>query len=242
MVHGAPDNFEVQQKATIFRLDDMAELAARLHSPNTFHRLGEVVLLDSFENGIDTWESEDIGATSDFSISSSKYKTGGFSAKLAAGNLADDYMNIGRNIQILNECKIGFEFSFAFSTVHAIIDFKLGYHNGTDIYNANAIFNTTNNTLSIQKSDGLFKTISSSIKLYKGLSIFHTTKLIIDIKNKKYDKIIINNNIFNLEDYGLYDSGDSIWEYLYFTIKLQTTGAGTTYTWLDDIIITQNEP
>ena len=55
MAHGAPDWFGTTPQGMVHRVADLAELAARLGSPDVFDRRGNVLFMDSFENGQNNW-------------------------------------------------------------------------------------------------------------------------------------------------------------------------------------------
>ena len=55
MAHGHPDYGGAAPLATVYTLQDLAELAARLGSIDVFDRRGNVLLLDDFESGIKKW-------------------------------------------------------------------------------------------------------------------------------------------------------------------------------------------
>jgi len=242
MAHGAPDNYQVQKKAITYRLDDMAELAVRLGSPNVYHRLGDVILIDSFENGETCWDISTVGVQSSAKLTGVRYRTGGFSFKLTAGNIANDLVIIGRSIQPLVESKIGMEFSFAVDTVYSFLYGQMFYYNSDKIYQADVRYDNENFTLSYLNKDNIYTDLPAILKIYPSDRLFNTIKFIADFKNKEYVSVFINQNCFSLADKELYIAGNTIYNYFVFDLMLETKGNVTATAYIDDVIITQNEP
>ncbi|GAI60610.1 unnamed protein product, partial [marine sediment metagenome] len=113
MVHGAPDNFEVQQKVTTFRLDDMAELAVRLGAVNSADRLGDVYFFDNFANGLGNWETIPAGTGSGISSSGSIFKHKSWSCKLIGGSALGNYAYITSRQSYSQPSKMGLEVNFS---------------------------------------------------------------------------------------------------------------------------------
>ena len=85
MAHGAPDNYEVKPTNITNTLQDDAELAVRLGAVSSIDRLGNVIWFDNFSNGSNSWILSGDGLGNDASVSSARYKHGGFSLKLTGG-------------------------------------------------------------------------------------------------------------------------------------------------------------
>ena len=242
MVHGAPDNFEVQPKDITFRLDDMAELAVRLGSPDLFHKLGDVIFIDSFENGLGKWGFETADAIHTVKLSGDKYKTGGFSCKLL--NLAIIEADCGGacGSSFFQGGKIGFEYSFAGDQYGKMIKISIGIYDGDNLITGEVLLNIINKTLSYYKDETEFKVFETGLKVVQNEYDWNTWKLIVDIDKKEYIKLILNQYIYSLSGIKLHSIPYESAPFISVRFYMQQTQDVDTTLYIDDCILTQNEP
>ncbi|GAI16225.1 unnamed protein product, partial [marine sediment metagenome] len=113
MTHGGPDWGTPGPLKTIYTLEDMAELVARLGSIVTFDRRGNIIWLDDFEGTLGKWGIETEGAGYSAQLSAEAARSGGFSAKLISPDDEEDRIGLKRWFPLPVESNIGFEFSWA---------------------------------------------------------------------------------------------------------------------------------
>ncbi|GAI84369.1 unnamed protein product, partial [marine sediment metagenome] len=164
MAHGAPDNYNVQPKLTTYRLNDMAELAVRLKATHSIDRLGEVIFIEDFSNGMDNWTETLSGNNAATSLSSEKYRSRGFSAKLTGGSTESWLAGIHTYIPLPIISNIGVEASFSIDTNVSKVPIFLIYYNGSNYYSFGVQANITNKTLQYYDDTETFKTFASNIK------------------------------------------------------------------------------
>lgn len=242
MTHGAPDNYEVQQKAITYRLDDMAELAVRLGSPDIFHRLGDVVFIDSFENGLKRWGRDTYEGLATVEVSAKRHKTGGFSCMLISPDGAEDYCGIYTGSSFYIGGKIGFEYSFAGDTYGKNIKITISIYDGENVLSGAVLINNLDKTLSYLKPVAGFTVFETGIKVVQEEHIWNTWKLIIDMDTEEYVKLILNQNVYTLTGKDLTKAVNDAAPFILVRCSMQQLQDTDTTLYIDDCILTQNEP
>jgi len=242
MAHGAPDNYQVQQKAITYRLDDMAELAARIGSPDIFHRLGDVVFIDSFENGLGAWTKDTIEGLATIKLTSVEYKTGGFACKLIHPGDDEHYCGIYRGMSFHLGGKIGFEYSLSGWGDKKEVGIKLRVYDGSDVVCGIINYSETNKNLSYIDWEGNPQVFASGINLVLDYPLWTTWKLIIDMVKEEYCKLIVGQTTYSLKDISLYKVESGLPPQILAEIWTRSEGANSSTLIVDDCILTQNEP
>lgn len=242
MVHGAPDNYQVQKKAITYRLDDMAELAVRLGGISSFDRRGEVWFYDGFEDGLGKWEYNGAGSVGEHSISSKHVKSGGFAAKVLTVAAPGGGGYAIRYIGYYKLSKSGVECSFSFHHPDSLIRF--GFTLGDNIHNyiTGVRYDHANTKFEYLNSLNRWVNLVTNFRLAPNRDIFSTIKLIADFPNEKYVRCIINETEIDMSDKGIFDTGFPDVKYMSGNI-ICTNGDVADYEfYFDDYIITINEP
>ena len=242
MPHGQPDYGMYQLARTIYRLTDMGELAARLGSIDTFDRRGDVIWLDDFEDGITKWYNGTPDGGYVVTSSSEHSRNGLKSAKATfpAGATVNQTLEHWQPYPVLS--KIGFEVSF---TIHADLDFIEIYnraYDGTNYLQGIIRYNVQTLTLEYQDSAGVMQTLDTAVYLYPKDYLFHTAKLVMDFANGLYSRLILNETSYDLSAYALRQVGSGINKHLYTFLNMKNFNDAAVAIYIDDAILTQNEP
>jgi hypothetical protein len=112
MAHGRPDFNLTAGVRTTYRWSDFDELAARLGSPVSYDRRGDVIFIESFEHGdgMITWATGGAGSTAGLSLA--RARTGHFSAALYTPSVANAYAHLTRRGVYPAVSPLGAEISF----------------------------------------------------------------------------------------------------------------------------------
>lgn len=242
MAHGTQDYGNVQQKVTTYRLDDMAEAAVRIGAINSIDRLGEVLFIDSFENGIQRWDPVTSGDNPVITLSGARYRTGGFSCKLVAGSTGGAQAAIQTKITYPYLSNFGFEFSFSQGATIDYVTFGFVLYTGATRYFAYCKIDYTNLALKIQSPLVDWATIDDNYVFLDDPFNFHTIKLIVDFINFNYIRLISNEKSYDLSAYPLPSLDSTNARRLFIEVNIHGILTYNSYIYVDDIIITQNEP
>jgi len=242
MAHGYPDYGLYTPKKTVHALQDMAELAVRLGSIVTFDRRGDVFFLDGFEDGIEKWVITKGIGTEVFENTSAYSRSGGFSALIGTVANIGSYIWVQHYHSFPRLSKFGFEISLSMdSTYDALIELGIAINSEPTYYRWGIRYKPDTDEWLVW--DGVAGwTVFTTLPIYKNLRAFNTVKYIADAINAKYTYVLINEKSFDLSAYspssGSY-TGVSTFD---ARIMINNTTANARDLYIDDVIITQNEP
>lgn len=242
MVHTLPDYTTKYKMTTIFGQIDTGELAARLGSINLFDRRGHTVLMDDFEAGILKWDSDGAGTNHAETVNAGAAKSGTQSCRLTAGEGAGGQSWIYKYLGVPVAGKLGAEFSFTVDadTYYISIDFR--WLDESKFYRALIKYNPTDKKFTYQNSGGTTTDLLTSITLRESTNTFNTLKVVIDTDSLEFVRFMINNQTVDMSGLGLYPDTDTTAASIYLGILHTSAHASVKSIYVDNIIITQNEP
>lgn len=242
MAHGIKPYGRTQAQQTIFGVQDMGELAARLKSIVTHDRRGNVVWMDDFESGIEKWIHAGLAGGESLEWSSEYARSGDFSAKLTTGATALDDATMMRYLPYPFESQMGFEYSFQRDGNLREIYISIWIDDGNRIYIGALRWFSATETWAWAGAGGAMTDLIPTQPLGAFLTLFHTVKLVCDFVDKRYVRLIADNVLFPLNGLTLWDWGASITPRITIAIDMSTNVNDVTSLYIDDAIVTQNEP
>ncbi len=242
MSHTGPDWGINAPKLAVYNLSDMAELAARLKGcVNTYDRRGNVVWWDDFEDNINKWEVQNY-AGSTVALSSDTARNGAKSGKLTTDAVLAAKAGIAIYRPAIPRGGIGAEISFNFYTQPNRLDLELSWYTGTRVYIGRVRIYDLSGNVDILKSSGAQETVITQGLISSNLGAFYTVKLVIDAVNYKYKRLLFGSYEVDLSDYPLYNTSSPNTAQIRCEV-LNVAGADlASSTYVDDFILTQNEP
>ncbi len=221
---------------------NLRELAARLGSGDSFIRSGEVIMLDQFTDPIGSRWS--ILGTGSVSVSVDTSRSGGSSAKLITAAGAGSATEIARNISYPALSKSALEFSFALGGASSGFDLfgTLLSQIGVEQQYAQFAYRGDSGLLQIQSPLGTWATIGNISRLFPSISLFHTAKLVIDHVSKGYSRLVIGSYAIDLAGYPTILTTTAFELGIQVQIQISSTTAGAKTLYVDDVIVTNNEP
>lgn len=242
MAHGYPDWGQTAGTKTVYQLTDMAELAARLGSIVTFDRRGDVIWLDDFENTLNKWLASSAGSGASVALSVAQARNGAASALLTGGSDGTRLAQI-RHLQpfpVLS--KMGFEFSFCRPGTFESINLEADMWDGVNHSQFYIRYDPVNDLLRYIDSNDAFVTFASGLN-YGGYStLFNTMKLVFDPDADEYVRFIFNNKGYSLADIAAWVEASAANPALDLRVILYSRSGQNDQAYVDDVIITQNEP
>lgn len=242
MVHGAPDNYQVEPRSTVYILNDMAELAVRLKAISSIDRFGDILELDDFSNGLGKINIDTSGTGASVDINTDAWLNKGFSVLLTGGSSSLKYGRVGLTTYFNDISKLGLETHFRpeSNVDYNILQF-LSY-DGNNRYTFSIKFDWTNNKLYYLDKNNHYTELDDLSGYGVGYQIFYKTKLVGDISTGYYTRLRFNENTYDLSSYPALSVVNSTAPKIisYFYCFSTAGNNGTTY--LDCIILTQNEP
>lgn len=242
MPHGQPDYGLYTQKKTVYGLADLGEVAARLGSVCTYDRRGDVIWFDDFESGIERWLKMGPDAGESAVWSPERASNGGFCYKLSTAAIADNYVEVVHHEAYPVLSKIGFEVSFTYYDDQMIYLFKLNLGTTPTNYNAHIRYNATTEKIEIFDA-GVWRERASGVELFHNTYLFNTMKLVVDFEApKKYARLIFNEVEYDISDYTPRSFSPGTGPTLGINVRVTTEENVAKIVYIDNAIITQNEP
>jgi len=237
-----PDYGRLSAQATVFPVTDLGELGARLGSIVTHDRRGDVVWLDSFEEDLRKWVLGGSGVGNTVDLSRVRARNGFYSARLVAGSDGSQHANITHVQAFPAFSRMGFEFSFSYEDVLASVELQVQLYDGVNrtVYRVRWV--DTDNTIVYFDSSGNVVTLATGVDLRRTVTLFHTIKLVVDASAGEYVRLILNETEYSMAGIAAQSVADSIAPN--FLIQIVNNGAGASNfpLYIDDVILTQNEP
>jgi len=242
MAHGSPDWGASRPVTTIYQLSDLGELAARLGSIVTFDRRGDVVWLDDFEDNIEKWDYTTLGTGAAVALSTDKARNGAKSCKLTCGNTIGNITYIYRTIGApIVATKIGAEVSMILDPF-IMIYFYIEVYKPPTAYRVTIRYNPIDNVLQYQNLAGGYEDLLVGLDLQGGNS-WHTLKIVGDFSSTgQYDRVLLNNLTPDVAGVASYQFATAVEDQLRVVIMASSLTAANRSMYVDDVIITQNEP
>lgn len=242
MAHGTPDYGLTKKDSTIFGLDDLGELAVRLGSIVSFDRRGDVVGLDDFEQGILAWGATAFGAGSSIASSTEACRSGGKSLKLVTGTTEADYPFVIRGIAYRPTTNMGIEASFALLSIDTALVLQGRVYDGTYIHWPTVRYDGTAQTLALRNEAEAWVTFASSVNVAAARHIFPTLKMVFDLTSAKYVRCLLGGSTYLLSAYSYYKEALASAPTSQTAMWTLPRGAAARTTYIDDWILTINEP
>jgi len=218
-----------------------SELAARLKSINTFERRGNTVWMDDFEDNIDKWNIVTTGTGAGATLSVDTARTGGSCAKLTTGDASTNYCTLNRFLPLPVTTKLGLEVSFTINNNMDKFWFSIEVYDGTLQHIARVRYDPSTDVLAIMDTTS-YTNVATSLQLHDHIQMFHTIKMVMDYSTKKYVRCILNETEHDISATGYYTTSDSSDPYMAIQLHTINSGAGNQSMYVDDVIVTQNEP
>jgi hypothetical protein len=241
MPRGAPDDSNIRIETGVYRLDDMAELGVRLGSPLSYHRYGNVLFMDGFEEGVNAWTLTRNGTSSDVLPSVTRSYQGKISCKIVTGTGATPNAGILKYLPPVDECPMGLQATFALDTNIVYIDFRVTYGKAPTLYYFWVRYTHATGTLTYYDQDGAMTLFATPGVLWDQAGNWHNAKIIVDTAGKEYVRFYLDNVAYSMTDL---TPETAAWGYGGFVGPLlhaygNGTVSGTLY--LDNVIVTFNE-
>lgn len=242
MGHGTPDWGQTSGAQTVYQLTDLAELAVRLGSIVSFDRRGDVIWLDDFEEGIIKWATEVSGAAGAVTADTSRARNGAVSVKVVAGLTEGQESGIQKSLPFVALSPFGFEVSASLPSADFYLRLRLVVYTGTAWYEAAIRYWSPTTTFQYLDSSGVWQNLAPVYGVGAGAAMWNSFKLVADFTTFKYVRFIANGRTYLLTGLALQTGASSTTPSIFVAAKLSAANAVAVSAYLDDVIITQNEP
>lgn len=227
----------------IYTMGDLGELAVRLGSIVSFDRRGSVVWLDDFEDNLGKWIASGGGTGNSQALSTDTARGGAKSAKLVTGSdAAGNYALLSRWFSLPKSySRMGLEFHYSINDSNWYLVLGFTIYESDYYYRARVRVYQTGE-IQIEDSTGTFQTVGTLTMPFGSITLFNALKLVVDVSERKYERLLFNQEEYDISTYSLYRLPTLGAYYAIVAIGCYTSEAvGKTF-YVDDFILTQNEP
>lgn len=198
MPHGLPDWGLTGPKTTVYGLDDVGEAAVRLGSPVSWDRRGDVVFVDSFNEGggrpeiYDPW----VGATTDLVTDYALHGPLALRFNFDADSRHDMFLEYYHPPQ--TNAALGLEMSFSMNANVSFVLLGIEQHTETD-YWARVYIDCETWQLWYWDLDRVYQPHSAIPPLEQDLHTWHAFKMVMDPVNAEYVRVMIDYLSYDLK-------------------------------------------
>jgi len=242
MTHGTRDWDVTSGSKTTHKLTDMAELAARLGSPVHYDRRGDVIWIDGFEEATNRYDFTLDQVDASVARSTTRAQSGVYSYKLVAPNDGIGYAGITASTPDVVRSKIGLEWSFNLPDHIGAFFVGVTVLSGTAGWDATVGWDDALKKLLIYDGAGNPVPFATGVDLPINLPTWNTIKLVLDAETHRYVRLLLNERAYDLSAYAMHTfpwGAASRVDYHAFT---NGRAGHNDAVYLDNLIITQNEP
>lgn len=242
MPHGAPDWSDVKKKGIDFRIDDFAELAARLYSPCVFDKRGSYHWSDDFSNGLDIYTFTFAGVGSTYKLDNEVWERPPYSLFLEAANVGGGLSQVRFNVARPLTGRIGFAVSLRPYSEAQDFRIELYYYTGTQRYVCRVKVLTNTYEIQYQNNLGVWAKIGTLPGLLEDSTCFYHFKVVFDTDELKLDRVLVDNlSITNING-SIPVFADAARPSIQGRVGIYRLTTGPSQLWVDNIVITHNEP
>jgi hypothetical protein len=139
---------------------------------------------------------------------------------------------------------MGLEASFTLDPNTEHVRIILAWYDGTYLRTWQVNYDLPDTTLACGGSDGQYEILNSNLSLRVSDMQFHTIKLVADLENEEFARVLCNSLAYIPTVAVITKSGDPTAPHLVIYIRQYSvvTPALVPNIWVDNIIVTQNEP
>jgi len=219
----------------------LAELAARLGSPISWDRRGQVVQMLTFENGFGHCIGGTGGVGALVELNSGVFQTGGYSCKLKTGTTVSRSASITTYGDYSPSGRLGFEFTFSMADQPDYV-YALG-RVWTGMVESRAYMRwvKATNKLQILNSGNVYEDVCA-FQLPAVPGLFVSVKVVCDVSQQKWVRLLSRGTEYDISGVFLYQPVSGTHPYFTYQIQANEDAAVSHTIYVDRMIVTTDEP
>jgi len=242
MPHGTPDWGLVGPKSTTYGLDDLGEHAVRMGSPHFFDRRGDCLFLSDFREGLTIFDQFFSAAGGAVDLVTGNARTGAFCIMLTAPGGDEEYAELIARLVSPVSGRLGLEFSFADQDSNAHWDGYLDWWDGVLHHMGRVRISAPTGAIYYWDNASDWVLLGTIGALSGRTHPVHTLKFVVDQTLSEYVRVIVNNYLFSLVGTPVPTAGVVVAPYMQIEIRNTNIADGELPGYVDNVIVTQNEP
>lgn len=242
MPHGKPDWGVDWTPRTVWGIEDLGEHAVRLKSPHLWDRRGDVLYATDFREGLGMFHTDFAGTGAGVQLVTGNSRQGAYSAMLQAGSDDDHFAYLHLAFPFQVQSAVGLEFSFSVADWTSAIRVEIVWYDGTNERTALVEYDHVNTQLSYYHEPAGWTVFDADVDLNECTRPEHTMKLVASMVTNRYLRFMLDNQTYTVFDHPVDEFLDNRSPYWYFVIWHFGVLLHTPRCFVDNVIVTQNEP
>lgn len=220
----------------------LAELAARLGSLSRFDRQGEVVFQDGFEAGLGRWY-QDLGSPAGTIVLTTVGPgLGGYTVILTPGAAVAAEAALYGNMPVPSEGTLGLEVLCVITSLNTDIELRMN-HNGAGGQLVSGLrYSGQSDRLEYRDSTAAWVAVPGAARLSIGDGIPHLLKFVIDIPSYSYVRAVADGQRISLAGLAVNRNAAPALRANYLDLVARSWGGAANAVYLDNVVLTHNEP
>ncbi len=242
MPHGTPDWGLVGPKNITYGLDDLGEAVVRLGSPHRFDRRGDVCAAVDFRDGFGEFIRYNTVVAGNTGLCTGHSKQGAYSVILtSAGTNAGEQ---GGHIVVpyTEPSWIGGEFTFSVQVDADPWRLQLYWVDRAIVWQAILRYTPATGQLWYYDGGGIYRPFAAGVWTFPTDYLRHTMKLVVDMVTHQYVRVIFNELRYSLAGILARNAGGGAYTDIDMWALLERAIGSDMDMYIDNVIVTQNEP
>lgn len=238
----APDDYNLQPSSTFNVLADDAELAVRLGSSVLYNRSGNCIFICDMTKSLNPLIIFDNGSGSSWAVTTeTSYQSGVCAKFIVSANLFGVTIRKDLTIPLITSTGIEIFINYGQQNVILLLTISAGY-DGIQYY-GELKFDSTDGSLYYINSDNLTYTKFGKIRIAnRSANLWTSFKLVIDPINNQYVCAIVGNKLFPLDFIPLGGGASILGDFTITQLRIINLESNPCVYFVDNYIITINEP
>ena len=194
------DDYPWLPGSTRFPVADLGELAARLGSPVTFDRRGEVLWYDIGNHGLSAYTVGGSGYRNEIYVDCAYTLHGGYTYKMVAGSDSDLYSYLVKILSNIGLQHMGLEVAFALLTPNDYFLISALFFDGSQMHRGIIKVKGSEQTLCYEDKNGNDIPLLSGIKFDDPYGVTHHIKLVMNFETGYYERLLFDTYRISLAD------------------------------------------
>ena len=242
MAHTRPDYSSKQKRSTIYGDMDNSELAARISKISSYDRAGNVLWYDDFESQHNSFYYASGGASAAHVHSNTYAWMGDTSMKLTAGPAVDDHIYMYKYLSPPSSSRLGVETNIFIGLYDAYIHVGLYGFTGTTRYDGYLRYDTGTGDIEYYNAAGGWTVIGNAEVRSPPHFLWTPFKVVVDWSTKEFVRAMVGHHNFSLAGVAMYGAASGTDPVMASRIGIVTNANADIDCYVDNLIITQNEP
>jgi len=239
--HGTPDWGLMGPKQTVYGLDDVGEAAVRMGSPVLWDRRGDVILMDSFEEGMTRPYHEVLFAGQAFDLVTDYPADGPLCVRLTTD--ADETHSVALLYNYPSNVVgyLGWEFWFSTDGAIQIIEALITSYSGVDFWSGVQLDLFTNRASYLDPTNNWVE-FTDIHRIQPGVHYWYVLKYVVDSLSGAYERCIFNHEQYSMKGLTARVGAPGVQRYTTWSAGCYPVDTFVGRAQIDRLIATQNEP